>query len=111
MDKNFKNAMRNDHAFQGKSMKARVLAVLRSLEHKVADYPHLMLTSCTGEVGAASGPLMLAYLASVMSRTDGPGKKGLLHLSADNGQRAAAIVRERAWCAVGTKMQNGTFCM
>lgn len=45
--------MRNDHAFQGKSMKARVLAVLRSLEHKVADYPHLMLTSCTGEVGAA----------------------------------------------------------
>ncbi|MCW1121773.1 hypothetical protein [Escherichia coli] len=45
-------------------MKARVLAVLRSLEHKVADYPHLMLTSCTGEVGAASGPLMLAYLAS-----------------------------------------------
>lgn len=59
--------MRNDHAFQGKSMKARVLAVLRSLEHKVADYPHLMLTSCTGEVGAASGPLMLAYLASVMS--------------------------------------------
>ncbi|WP_252515898.1 hypothetical protein [Escherichia coli] len=29
-------------------MKARVLAVLRSLEHKVADYPHLMLTSCTG---------------------------------------------------------------
>lgn len=54
---------------------------------------------------------MLAYLASVMSRTDGPGKKGLLHLSADNGQRAAAIVRERAWCAVGTKMQNGTFCM
>ncbi|WP_252515894.1 hypothetical protein [Escherichia coli] len=65
----------------------------------------------TGEVGAASGPLMLAYLASVMSRTDGPGKKGLLHLSADNGQRAAAIVRERAWCAVGTKMQNGTFCM
>ena len=81
------------------------------VEHKVADYPHLMLTSCTGEVGAASGPLMLAYLASVMSRTDGPGKKGLLHLSADNGQRAAAIVRERAWCAVGTKMQNGTFCM
>ena len=36
--------MRNDHAFQGKSMKARVLAVLRSLEHKVADYPHLMPT-------------------------------------------------------------------
>ncbi|MBB2274818.1 hypothetical protein HEN33_023455 [Escherichia sp. 94.0001] len=103
--------MRNDHAFRGKSMKARVLAVLRSLEHKVADYPHLMLTSCTGEVGAASGPLILAYLTSVMSRTDGPGKKGLLHLSADNGQRAAAIVRERAWCAVGTKMQNGTFCM
>lgn len=67
--------MRNDHAFQGKSMKARVLAVLRSLEHKVADYPHLMLTSCTGEVGAASGPLMLAYLASVMSRTDGREKR------------------------------------
>lgn len=69
------------------------LAVLRSLEHKVADYPHLMLTSCTGEVGAASGPLILAYLASVMSRTDGPGKKGLLHLSGDNGRRVAAIVQ------------------
>ncbi|EMM4086142.1 hypothetical protein WAC87_004154 [Shigella flexneri] len=69
------------------------LAVLRSLEHKVADYPHLMLTSSTGEIGAASGPLTLAYLASVMSRQDGPGKKGLLHLSGDTGQRAAAIVQ------------------
>ena len=68
------------------------LAVLRSLEHKVPDYPHLMLTSSTGEVGAASGPLILAYLASVMSRKDGPGKKGLIHLSGDTGQRAAAIV-------------------
>lgn len=68
------------------------LGVLRSLEHKVPDYPHLMLTSCTGEVGAASGPLILAYLASVMSRKDGPGKKGLIHLSGDSGQRAAAIV-------------------
>ncbi len=68
------------------------LAVLRSLEHKVPDYPHLMLTSSTGEVGAASGPLILAYLASVMSRKDGPGKKGLIHLSGDSGQRAAAIV-------------------
>ncbi|HBZ6169076.1 TPA: hypothetical protein ML354_001758 [Salmonella enterica] len=68
------------------------LAVLRSLEHKVPDYPHLMLTSSTGEVGAASGPLILAYLASVMYRKDGPGKKGLIHLSGDTGQRAAAIV-------------------
>ncbi|MDM3180519.1 hypothetical protein OGV46_18680 [Citrobacter sp. Cf108] len=69
------------------------LAVLRSLEHKVADYPHLMLTASTGEVGAASGPLMLAYLASVMPRPDGPGRKGLIHLSDDYGHRAAAIVQ------------------
>ncbi|MCR3692075.1 MULTISPECIES: hypothetical protein [Citrobacter] len=71
------------------------LAVLRSLEHKVADYPHLMLTASTGEVGAASGPLMLAYLASVMPRPDGPGRKGLIHLSDDYGHRAAAIVQWR----------------
>jgi 3-oxoacyl-[acyl-carrier-protein] synthase-1 len=69
------------------------LAVLRSLEHKVSDYPHLMLSSSIGEVGAASGPLMLAYLASVMPRKDGPGKRGLIHLSNDTGQRTAAIVK------------------
>ena len=60
-----------------------------------------MLTSSTGELGAVSGPLILAYLASVMSRKDGPGKKGLIHLSGDSGQRAAAIVN---WQELATKI-------
>ena len=75
-------------------------AISRSLEHKVPSYPHIMLTSGTGEVGAASGPLMLAYLEAVMQRSDGPGQKGLIHLSADAGERSAAIVE---WRKAGKK--------
>ncbi len=71
------------------------LAISRSLEHKIADYPHLMLTSSAGETGAAAGPLMLGYLAAIMPRPDGPGRRALLHLSDDAGQRAAAIVEYR----------------
>lgn len=72
------------------------LAISRSLEHKVADYPHIMLSSSLGEVGAASGPLILAYLSSVMRRSDGPGHKGLIHFSDDSGRRAAARVEWQA---------------
>lgn len=49
---------------------------------------------CTGEIGAATGPLMLAWLSIFMPQKDGygPGHCGLIHLANDNGERSAVVV-------------------
>jgi len=67
------------------------LAITRTLEEKVPRYPLKLIAESLGETGAATGPLMLAYLTTVMPRKDGPGRKGLLHFSADGGERVAVI--------------------
>lgn len=51
---------------------------------------------CVGEVGAATGPLMLAWLHHLLSRADGPGECGLIHLANDDGLRSAVVVRHVA---------------
>lgn len=53
----------------------------------------LTTADCTGEVGAATGPLMLAWLHHLLPRADGPGHCGVLHLANDEGLRAAVVVR------------------
>ncbi|HEY9101213.1 hypothetical protein [Chitinimonas sp.] len=53
----------------------------------------LTTADCVGEIGAATGPLMLAYLSTVMQRSDGPGTLGLIHLANDDGLRGAIAVR------------------
>lgn len=53
----------------------------------------LTTADCTGEVGAATGPLMLAWLHHTMGRTDGPGPCGLIHLASELGERCAVTVR------------------
>ena len=50
------------------------------------------LADSVGEVGAALGPLMLAYLSNAMPHRLGPGPRGLLHLAADDGRRAAVVL-------------------
>lgn len=52
----------------------------------------LTTADCVGEIGAATGPLMLAWLARLMPRPDGPGQRGLIHLANDHGERAAVVV-------------------
>lgn len=54
----------------------------------------LTTADCTGEIGAATGPLMLAWLTRLMPREDGPGHCGLIHLANDNGERSAIVVRQ-----------------
>ncbi len=48
---------------------------------------------CVGEVGAATGPLMLAWLHHLLPRPDSPGDCGLIHLANDQGLRSAVVVQ------------------
>ncbi|MBC7617891.1 MAG: hypothetical protein H7293_02675 [Candidatus Saccharibacteria bacterium] len=48
---------------------------------------------CVGEVGAATGPLMLAWLNQLLHREDGPGDCGVIHLANDEGLRSAVVVQ------------------
>lgn len=55
---------------------------------------HLTLADKIGEVGAATGVAMLAWLWHDMPHLDhSPGKLGLLHLANDGGERCAVVVR------------------
>ncbi len=56
--------------------------------------PVLTIADCVGEVGAAAGVLMLAYLKTVMPRTDGPGKIGIMHLANHDGTRSACLIQQ-----------------
>ncbi len=53
----------------------------------------LTTADCTGEIGAATGPLMTALMHRAMPRDDGPGRCGLIHLANDHGERAAIVLR------------------
>ncbi|NHZ66727.1 hypothetical protein [Massilia genomosp. 1] len=60
-------------------------------EHKLA---HLTLSDKLGEIGAATGPAMLAWLSAEMAdRALSPGNIGLLHLANDDGTRCAVTLR------------------
>ncbi len=52
----------------------------------------ITLADCIGEVGAATGPAMLAYLSRLLPGPGSPGSCGLLHLANDNGVRNAVVV-------------------
>ncbi len=69
------------------------LMLARTLEKRVVSFSHQIVSQFVGEVGAASGPLVLAWMSQVMARADGPGQRGLAHFSNDNGRRAALILR------------------
>ena len=56
----------------------------------------LTTADCVGEVGAATGPLMLAWLSLLMPRRDGPGACGLVHLANDDGLRAAIVLEHQS---------------
>ncbi|WP_155248039.1 hypothetical protein [Variovorax paradoxus] len=72
------------------------LALSRSLERRVAEFPHSIIAGHVGETGAAAPVLALAWLADAMGRGDGPGRSALLHFAGDDGRRAALVVRFRS---------------
>ena len=54
---------------------------------------HLTLADKIGEVGAASGPAMLAWLTRDMADANySPGNSGLIHLASDHGARCAVVI-------------------
>ena len=48
---------------------------------------------CVGEVGAATGPLMLAWLHHLLKQPDRLGDCGVIHLANDEGLRSAVVVQ------------------
>lgn len=55
---------------------------------------HITLADKTGEIGAATGPAMLAWLERDMRHSEfSPGRIGLIHLSSDDGARSAIVVQ------------------
>lgn len=80
----------NDNSGTSYYSSESTIAMMRTLEHRVASYPYLLPSSYYGETGAASGPLMLASLTQIMPECGY--SRGLVHCSADNGHRCAVIV-------------------
>lgn len=57
--------------------------------------PRVLTTAdCTGEIGAATGALMLAWLHHLLRHPDAPGANGLIHLADDQGRRSAIVVQQ-----------------
>jgi 3-oxoacyl-[acyl-carrier-protein] synthase-1 len=70
----------------------------RVMRERDAILPLLQLADCTGETGGAAAAISLAYLTSLMERTDSPGQRALLHFASDDGKRAAFILDSQALC-------------
>ncbi len=81
----------------GESFFAREAAnALTRVSTPGGNLPSVLTTAdCTGEIGAATGPLMLAWLHHLLPHHDAPGECGLLHLANDTGERTAVIVRQQ----------------
>ena len=73
--------------------KEAALAIDRILEARRPSFAHRLVAQSVGEIGAAFGPLMLAWLADEMGRSDGPGRGALMHLANDDGTRCALTLR------------------
>lgn len=57
---------------------------------------HLTLADKIGEIGAATGPAMLAWLSYDIRRIDNDsGNLGLIHLANDAGLRCAVVIRQQ----------------
>jgi 3-oxoacyl-[acyl-carrier-protein] synthase I len=88
-DLQFRISDQNGEAFFAREASNALTRVAPVGGHKL---PLLSLADCIGEVGAATGPAVLAYLAQHMPRSSSPGHCGVLHLANDNGLRCAAVL-------------------
>lgn len=75
--------------------KEAALAMDRVMTQKRDTFPHRLVCQSVGEVGAACGPLALAWIASEMGEDDILGHRGLLHFANEDGQRSALAIHYR----------------
>jgi 3-oxoacyl-[acyl-carrier-protein] synthase-1 len=72
--------------------KEAALAVSRCLRRSKAEFDLWHPAECTGQIGAAMGPLTVAVAAAAVKKGYAKGPRILCHCATDNGQRAVAIV-------------------
>ena len=89
-DMSFRVSDQNGEAFFAKEA---ANAITRCAEDAGTIPAVLSTADCTGEIGAATGVLMLAWLAEYLQHDDSPGSQGLIHLASDEGQRTALVVQ------------------
>lgn len=73
--------------------KEAALALSRTLRQRKEDFDLWHPAECTGEVGAASGMLMLAQAEAACAKGYTLGPRVLAHWANDNGHRAAAALQ------------------
>ena len=95
------DAPQSDYAFQAHAvsgeqwfMKETALAVGRVMTQVAPGFDTRMICLSTGEIGAASGPLGLAWMGAEMALGT-LGARGVLHLSSNNGLRTALALNYR----------------
>ncbi len=86
----FRVSDQNGEAFFAKEAANAIARVAPRQAHRL---PVLTVCDCLGEIGAATGPSMLAYLSRFMPHPDSPGRTALLHLANDDGRRSAVVVQ------------------
>lgn len=69
------------------------LALSRTLRKLKARFDHVHPADCIGEVGAAVGPCILGLALTAARKRYAPGNGVLCHLSNDDGERAAMLLR------------------
>jgi 3-oxoacyl-[acyl-carrier-protein] synthase-1 len=72
--------------------KEAALAVARLLRRGKEDFDLWHPAECTGEVGAAAGPVALAVAHAACRKGYAPGPNILAHFSSDAGERAALVL-------------------
>ncbi|QIL82702.1 hypothetical protein G7047_24270 [Diaphorobacter sp. HDW4A] len=75
--------------------KEAALAMDRVMTSKMEEFPHRLVCQSVGEIGAACGPLTLAWVGREMQPDELLGPSGLLHFANDNGLRTAIAVQYR----------------
>jgi 3-oxoacyl-[acyl-carrier-protein] synthase-1 len=76
--------------------KEAALAISRVLRQRKVEFDLWHPAECIGEVGAASGIASIVVVNEACRKEYGPGPAVLWHSSADDGQRAAAVLKFRA---------------
>jgi 3-oxoacyl-[acyl-carrier-protein] synthase-1 len=77
--------------------KEAALAMTRVLRDRKELFEIWHPADCIGETGAAAGPSMLAVSLAAARKGYAPGAGVLCHFSADDGERAAMVMRYGKW--------------
>jgi 3-oxoacyl-[acyl-carrier-protein] synthase I len=73
--------------------KEAALALGRVMRQRKEEFDIWHAAECTGEIGAAAGPVALATADAACRKAYVPGHNILFHASSDGGERTAAILR------------------